>query len=127
MPRHLSVDESHVRCLKEAKLPSTPTELRSLPGFVIVYRRFIRTHTDKARPLYDILRGNPKTLFPLGDEEVGFKTLVDALTAPSILSIPKRGLRYSIDTDATCYQVNCSQFRRKATANALPLGFSHER
>ncbi len=114
----------HLKYLKEAKPLPTPTELRSSMGFVNSYRRFIRSYTDKARPLYNILRGSPKTVPPLGNEQVGaFKTLVDAVTSPPILSIPERGLRYSTDTDASSYQVGCALFQTLHEGKRLSIWF----
>ncbi len=114
-PRTLSVDDSHVRFLKEAQLPRT--ELRSFLSFVNVYRRFLHSCTDKARP-------HPKTMSPLGEPEIAaFRTLVTAVTSPPILSILKRGLRYSIETDASSYQVGCALFQTQHDGKRAPIGF----
>ncbi len=52
-----------------------------------------------------------------------FKTLVDADTSLPILSIPERGLRYSIDTDAIRYQVGCALFQTHHDGKRSPIWF----
>ncbi len=110
-----------MRCLKEAQPPRTPTELWSSLGFVNVYRRFTPSYTAKARTLYVLLQGNPKTLLPLGEEQVAaFRTLVKSVTSTPILSILKCRLRYSIDTDASSYQVGCALFQIQPNGKRTP-------
>ncbi len=123
-PGTLEIDQSHVKSLKGARAPRTPTELRSFLGFTNVYRRFINSFTDKARPLYALLKGNPKELPPLGKEEFqSFRTLVEEVTSAPILAIPKQGLRYSLDTDASKYQVGCALFQTHPDGTRKPIGF----
>lgn len=123
-PGTLEVDDSHVKSLREAKPPRTPTELRSFLGFANVYRRFVPSFTEKARPLYELLKGNPKAIPEIREEaEVAFYTLITAITSPPVLAIPRRGLRYSLDTDASKYQVGCALFQTQEGGERRPIGF----
>ena len=123
-PGTLEVDQSHVKSLLEAEPPKTVSELRSFLGFVNVYRRFIRNYTQLAKPLYGLLKGAPKELPPLGDDAISaFRALINAVTSPPILAIPKKGLRYSLDTDASNYQVGCALFQTHPDGVRRPIGF----
>ena len=125
-PGTLEVDQSHVRALREAEPPRTVSELRSFLGFCNVYRRFVPSYTDMARPLYDCLKGSPKkaTRIHMGSEQMrSFEQLVSAVTSPPVLSLPRRGLRYSIDTDSSQYQIGCALFQTHEDGVRRPLGF----
>eukprot|EP00171_Calliarthron_tuberculosum_P023134 IDg23134t1 len=101
-PGTLEVEEAATRCLKNVRQPTTPTELRSFLGLCNVYRRFVRSYTDIAAPLYRLLKWTPlpKELEPFSEiEEAAYRTLIKSVTEPPVLALPKPGLPYSIDTD----------------------------
>ena len=106
-PGTIEVNEASTKSLREAKYPETLTELRSFLGFTNVYRKFIRGYTKKAKPLYDLLQGNPpKNLPPLDDEQKrSFHELIAAVLSPPVLALPRSDLSYSLDTDASDYQI----------------------
>ena len=59
-PGHLEVDRAKTASLRDAKPPSSKTELRSFLGMCNVYRRFISEFTNWARPLNKLLKkGEP--------------------------------------------------------------------
>lgn len=50
-----------------------------------------------------------KALPPLGEEITELiKELIGAILNPVVTEIPKPGLRYSLDTDASEYQLGCA-------------------
>ena len=124
-PGRLEVDLARVAALKEAEHPRTQTELRSFLGLCNVYRRFIRDYTKIAAPLYELLKkGEPTKLGPLSDSAAtAFATLVDMVTNPPVLALPRADLPYSIDTDASDYQLGVALFQHLPDGTRQTLGY----
>ena len=124
-PGQLSVDEVRVKSLKEAKHPTTQTELPSFLGLCNVYRRFVPKFADVAAPLNHLLRkGQPVKLEPLADVEASaFSSLVDAVTSPPVLALPRLGLPFEVDTDASNNQVGCALFQISEDGERHPVGY----
>eukprot|EP00171_Calliarthron_tuberculosum_P013936 IDg13936t1 len=126
-PGTLEVEEAATRCLRDVRQPTTPGELRSFLGLCNVYRRFVRSYTDIAAPLYELLKGPgllPKELPPFSEkQERAYRALIKAVTEPPVLALPKPGLHYSIDTDACNHQVGCALFQTYENNVRKPLGF----
>lgn len=124
-PGSIEVDQAATKSLREAKPPETLTQLKSFLGFVNVYRRFIPEFTKTAQPLYDLQKDvKGKRLPPLTEVPIAaFNALIKAVLDPVILSIPKQGLKYSLDTDASDYQVGCALFQTAESGERKPIGF----
>ena len=124
-PGTLEVDETATRTLKMAKHLRTQTELRAFLGLSNVYRRFVTRYSHVAAPLNTLLKkGNPVTLAPFEEAEMdAFQTLVTAITSPLVLALLKANLPYSIDTDASDYQVGCALFQTDKNGERRPIGF----
>ena len=59
----LEIDTAHVKSLREAKPPTTKTELRSFLGVCNVYRLFVKSYAMIVAPLTDLLKeGSPDPL-----------------------------------------------------------------
>ena len=56
-------------------------------------------------------------------ESQAFETLVAAVKSPPILSLPKPDLPYSVDTDASDYQVRCALFQTTEDGERRPIGY----
>ena len=66
----------------------------------------------------------PAKLNPLTDEEKNaFEILKKCLISPPILKLPKKGLPYSIDTDACNYQVGVVLLQTYPDGTRHPLGY----
>ena len=124
-PGTLEVDDTHTTALKRAKNPSTQTELRAFLGLCNVYRRSVPGYSDIAAPLNALLRkGQPVKLEPFGPaEDGGFRALVNAVTSPPVLAIPRPDLPYSVDTDASDYQVGAALFQTTEDGESRPIGY----
>lgn len=124
-PGTLSIDETKVVALTKAQHPRNHTELRSFLGFCNVYRRFVQNYSQIAAPLNALLKkGIPLQLEPFGpDEANAFSTLVTNVTNPPVLALPKPGLPYSLDTDASAYQVGAALFQTHDNGERKPIGF----
>ena len=46
-----------------------------------------------------------------------------ALIEPPVLALPQKGLTYSVDTDASEYQVGCTLFQTYPDGSRKPLGY----
>ncbi|CAN8070297.1 unnamed protein product [Agarophyton chilense] len=125
-PGRLMIEQVHIKSLCEAKEPRTQTELRSFLGLVNVYRRFIPSLSDIAAPLNALLRkGQPLKLAPFTtDQSDSFRSLIKAVKTAPILSLPKPGLPYSIDTDASDHQVGCALFQTIPEGERKPIVYS---
>lgn len=111
-PRTLEVEQSDVRSLREARLPTILKGLQLFLGFCNVYRRFVSGYTEKARPLFDLFKGATKNLPPLTEDQMAsFKELIQAVTSPRVFALPKPGLRYSLNIDYSGYGAVCALFQ----------------
>ena len=103
-PGRLEVDTVNTASLRDAKPPTTRTELRSFLGLCNVYRRFIRDFTHLAHPLNRLLKKGSPDKFELDDEQMkSFREFVKIVCSPPVLALPQRGLQYSVDTEASDY------------------------
>ena len=57
------------------------------------------------------------------EQAEAFKTLVDNIISPRVLALPKEGLPYSVDTDASDYQVGAALFQTYPDGERKPIGF----
>ena len=124
-PGTLSVDTIATKALTGAQHPRTQTELRSFLGLCNVYRRFVPGFAKLATPLNKLLRkGQPEQLEVFSESEAeAFKALISAVTAPPILALPKPGLPYSVDTDASNSQVGAALFQTQPDGERQPVGY----
>ncbi|KAF9762991.1 Retrovirus-related Pol polyprotein from transposon gypsy [Nosema granulosis] len=53
-------DKEKIECLKAYPLPKTVKELRSFLGLLNYCREFIKDFSSKAKPLYELLKGETK-------------------------------------------------------------------
>ena len=124
-PGTLEVDLATVTALKQATYPKTQTEMRSFLGLCNVYRRFVPQYSKVSGPLNDLLRKEvPSTLPELTQEQKdAFHKLIQLVTAPPILKLPRSGLPYSIDTDASKSQIGCALFQTHPDGKRHPVGY----
>ena len=124
-PGTLSIDEVVTKALREIAIPTTQTELRSFLGLCNVYRRFVPNYAHVAAPLNKLLKkGQPIQLEPFGEAELReFEALREAVNTPPILALPKVGLPYSMDTDASDFQFGAALFQTHEEGSRKPIGF----
>ena len=124
-PGKLEIDNTATAALTKLEHPETQSELRSFLGLCNVYRRFVPNYAQIAAPLTDLLKkGRPVKLEKFGDAEItAFKTLINAICSPPILALPRPGLDYSIDTDASNRQVGAALFQTHEGGIRRPIGF----
>ena len=80
--------------------PRNSKQVRSILGLASYYWKFHRGFADIARPLHKTCEKNSK--FAWTDEcQVAFEKLKEALTSAPILSYPKVGCKFILDSDAS--------------------------
>ena len=101
------------------------TELRSFLRFCSVYRRFVRNYSNIAVPLHKFLKNKREFNIPSfsAEQDEAFTTLVIAITTPPILVLPKMGLPYSVDTDASDQQVGAALFQTYPDESRKPIRY----
>lgn len=124
-PGQFQIDEIVVKALKEAERPRNKQELRSLLGLCIVYRRFVSGYTNIGGPLNELLRADsPEGIPDLTEhQESSFRKLIIAVTSQPVLAIQKNCLPYSLDTDASAYQVGATILQTDDENNRTPVWF----
>lgn len=61
-------------------------------------------------------------LEPLKQEDsLAFETIVQSLTETPVLTLPRKELHYSVDTDASDYQVGCALFPNHQDMKRKPI------
>ncbi|CDF33132.1 unnamed protein product [Chondrus crispus] len=90
-----------------------------------VYRRFVHHFAKIAAPLTSMLKkGEPDRLPELDeDSRSSFEALKTCLISPPILQLPRLGIPYSLDTDASDAQLGCTLLQQHEDGNRYPVGF----
>ncbi len=123
-PGRLEVDQANTKSLRDARPPTSKTQLRSFLGLVNVYRRFIEDFAKVAGPLNELLKKGAPDKFELNEAQLeAFRKLIDAVVSPKVLALPVPGLPYSIDSDACDYGVGCALFQTHPGGERKPIGF----
>ena len=124
-PGLLEVDAARTAALEQVRYPQTQTQLRSFLGLCNVHRRFVPHYAKIAHPLNQLLKkGQPAQLEGFDEPcKKAFHKLKGAILAPPVLALPKKDLPYSVDTDASDYQIGAALFQTHPDAQRKPIGF----
>ena len=90
-----------------------------------VYRRFVQGFTRIAHLLTrKICRDQPEKWDTLADEELkAFQLLKRNLVTAPILALPRDGYAYTLDTDASEYQLGCCLLQEQPEGALHPIGY----
>jgi len=124
-PGKLAILDSGTEALREAQYPRNQTQLKSYLGSCNVYRRFVKNFAKVAAPLTDLLKkGLPFELeAPTQEQLDSFNRLRDALLNPPILRLPKPGIPYVLDVDASKAQLGCTLLQQQEDGILHPVGY----
>ena len=124
-PDLLEVATKNTAAIEGFGEPKTQMHLRSFLGVCNVYRRFVPNFAQVSVPLNELLKkGAPVELLPLNEHQLrSFNLLKQALKEPPILRLPRPGLPYSVDTDASDYQNGCALLQTHEDGSRYPIGF----
>ena len=93
--------EDRVAAIREMKPPKTVKDLQSYLGMLNYYRRFIKHAAHHLSPLYNLLKGKPKSLQWSPECQKAFDDSKDALAAATLLHHPIPGAPLALTTDAS--------------------------
>ena len=101
------------------------TQVRSFLGMCNVYRRFVQGYTRIAHPLTQkICKDQPELWDVLSNEEMrAFEQLKRNLVTAPILALPREGFAYTLDTDASEYQLGCCLLQEQQDGALHPIGY----
>ena len=104
----LSTDPMKVEKIKNWKLPKTIADLRKFLGFCNYYRKFIKNYSGISAPLEGMLsnidkKKSEKQIIIEWKENLkdSFDALKERLCSPPVLSFPRAGSEFILDTDAS--------------------------
>ena len=114
----IKTDNNKTEAVRTWPIPKSVKEVRQFLGFTGYYRRFIEGYAAIARPLNDLLVGNPATTaekkkknrktrnrgtpFEWGpQQQKAFETLIQKLTNPPVLAYADYRLPFKLHTDAS--------------------------
>ena len=124
-PGLLQVAEKNVDAVRQATPPRTQRQLRSFLGLCNVYRRFVKNFAHVAAPLTALTKKEQSfELSPFTEAQMeAFETLKQCLTTAPILRLPRADLPFSVDTDASDYQVGCALMQLHEDNVRYPVGY----
>ena len=108
----IETDPAKISKIADWPVPGNIDQLRSFLGFTGYYRRFIKDYAKLAKPLYDLLVGQPNKKKskshlqpPVWNwttlQDNAFKVLKEKLCQPPILGYPDFSLPFELHTDAS--------------------------
>lgn len=125
LPGKLKILPKNLEAIARAKAPTTKTQVRSFLGMCNMYRRFIAGYAQIAFPLFQkTCKNEPDAWENLTDTEMdAFQTLRRCLLTAPILALPREGFPYTLDTDASAYQVGCCLLQEQSDGTLHPIGY----
>ena len=124
-PGTLEIDAARTAALEQVRYPQTQTQLRSFLGLCNVYRQFVPHYAKITHPPSQLLKKGQQVQLEGFDKpckKASYK-LKDSILAPSGLALPKKDLPYSVDTDASDYQIGAALFRTHSDAQRKLIRF----
>ena len=91
--------------IKKTPPPTTVKELQSFLGMINYYRRFLPQAAHHLTPLFDLLRGKPKTIAWTPSHQTAFDAIKDALAAAALLHHPRPDAPLALTTDASNFAI----------------------
>ena len=87
--------------IRKTPQPTTVKELQSFLGMINYYRRFIKQAAHHLTPLFDLLKGKPKSIKWSREQQTAFTAIKDALADAALLHHPKPSASLALTTDAS--------------------------
>ena len=92
---------SKVSAVAAFPVPSTVKALQEFVGMINYYHRFIPQVASTMAPLYDVLKGKPKSLTWNTPQEEAFQAAKQALSSTTYLKFPAPAVPLTLSTDAS--------------------------
>ena len=108
--------------LRDWKVPTTVTDVRSFLGFTNYYRVFIKGYGQIAKPLNDLTKKDQP--FQWGEpQEKAFRDLIAAVLSDPIIHIPDPDAPFELETDASDYAMGAQLGQRDKEGRIHPIAF----
>ena len=125
-PGKVSVAEATADAFNIFTFPRTLTQVRSYFGARNFYCHFVKGFANIGRPSTDMTRKDADPNFddPTEPKLQAFEALKERIVSPPILTLPRHGRPYRIDTDASPYQLGCTLLQEHGGSNKWrPIGY----
>ena len=100
----IGMEESKIHAIRDWKVPTAVTELRSFLGLANYYRRFVEGFSKKAGPLTDLLKKDHQWSWTLECQAV-FEGLKKAMIEGLVLGIANVTKPFEVETDASHFSL----------------------
>ena len=101
----IRTDPAKITAVKNMPRPTNVTQTRSFLGLASYYRKYVKSFSKIAKPLFDLTRKDKKFIWTKECEE-SFKELKDRLVSAPILAFPQaNGSQFILDADASAYAI----------------------
>ena len=111
-----------VEDIRKTPPPTTVKELQSFLGMINYYRRFLPNAAHHLTPLFDLLKGKPKSISWTPAQQKGFESIKDALATAALLKHPIPNAPLALTTDASNSAVG-AVLEQKGSNGWEPLAF----
>ena len=111
-----------VDAIRAVPPPTSVKELQSFLGMINYYRRFIPKAAQHLYPLFDLLKGKPKSLDWTPACQTSFEAVKSALAATTLLHHPRTGANLAVTTDASNYAIG-AVLEQRGPSGWEPLAF----
>ena len=115
-------------CLQDVAPPATKKQFRRMLGMFGYYRDYIAHFAEIARPLTDLTGGEIPNDIPCGTEqEEAFTKLRLALSSPPVLTSPRYGEPFFVQSDASGHSVGCCLGQWDEDGNEHPVAYASQK
>ena len=118
----IEMDPKKIAGIADWPIPTTLKQLRSFLGFGNYYRRFIRSFSDVARPLNELLRKD--TVYEWTEERNNcFNDLKRRFTTKPVLIMPNQSKPFWVESDASKYATGAVLMQKDSNGDLHPCSF----
>ena len=96
----VTTNPDKIEAVKSWPVPRNAKEVRRFVGLCTYYRRFVRSFSDVARPLHELIEKGQSFEWTKACED-SFQQLKDALVSAPVLAYPRTTEPFLLDTDAS--------------------------
>ena len=114
--------KDRITAIEQTKPPTSVKEFQRFMGMINYYRRFIPNAAALLYPLFESLKGKPKSLTWTPDCQSSFKAIKKGLASATLLHHPRPGTQLSLTTDAS-NQANGGVLEQLGPEGWEPLAF----
>ncbi|OMJ09593.1 Transposon Tf2-8 polyprotein [Smittium culicis] len=117
------ISPDKIDAVKNYSRPINETTLRRFIGMVSFCRSFIDKFTDKAAPLYELLKKENEFKWR-EEQEISFEKLKLAMISAPVLVHPDTTKPYIMHTDASKIGIGAALFQKQADDTIRPVAYS---